>query len=43
MKNDTTLICNISVFFQKNIHIDIQNMRRRDIDFVLITIRSFIV
>ena len=43
MKNDTILICNISGFFQKNIHIDIEKVGLTDNTLLLIETRSFIV
>ena len=43
MKNDTILICNISDFFKKKTHIDIEKVGLTDNTLILIETRSFIV
>ena len=43
MKNDTILICNISGFFRKKTHIDIEKVRLTDNTLILIETRSFII
>ena len=43
MKNDTILICNISGFFQKKTHIDIEKVGLPDNTLILIETRSSIV
>ena len=43
MKNDTILICNISGFFQKKTHIDIEKVGSADNTLILIETRSFIL
>ena len=43
MKNDTILICNISGFFQKKTHIDIEKVGLTYNTLILIETRSFII